>query len=422
MQLRKSNKRVWAMGYCLFSLSSYGQDSLSLKNDSVRKPIEIDILSSYYGQDGNHSPVTGGLGTEQLTDLTNGVSVYFPGEKKSVNMNLGADHITSASTDNIDFELSSDSKRDMRVHGGVGVTYKLNEQQEWDYGAGFSSEYDVKSLYVEGGGMWRSENKNRMISAHSKIFIDRWSLYRPVELSNNLDIDENEIEVDPSGHSNRYSFNNSFSYSQVITKRMQVMFAADFISQNGQLSTPFHRVFFNDGVDVSGMSTLEILQSNKLRRYESLPNNRTKVPVSARLHYYLMDGVVLKGFYRKYWDNFGVTSNTYALEVPISLSNSFTAYPFVRYHNQEASKYFAPFGEHEVTSEFYTSDFDLSQFSSTHYGFGLKYEPLFGVGRSSDSERGKWYCKSIFMRTARYSRTDGLNAAIVSMGASFRVF
>ena len=29
--------------------------------------VDVDILLNFYGQDGDHSPVTGGLGTEQLT-------------------------------------------------------------------------------------------------------------------------------------------------------------------------------------------------------------------------------------------------------------------------------------------------------------------------------------------------------------------
>ncbi len=34
------------------------------------KPLKLIILSSYYSQDGNNAAVTGGLGTEELTDIT----------------------------------------------------------------------------------------------------------------------------------------------------------------------------------------------------------------------------------------------------------------------------------------------------------------------------------------------------------------
>ena len=33
--------------------------------------VEANFLSSYYNQDGNNSPVTGGVGTESLTDFAN---------------------------------------------------------------------------------------------------------------------------------------------------------------------------------------------------------------------------------------------------------------------------------------------------------------------------------------------------------------
>ena len=44
----------------------------------IEKPLQLEetnIVSSYYKQDGNHSAVTGGIGTEKVTDLSNGIDL-----------------------------------------------------------------------------------------------------------------------------------------------------------------------------------------------------------------------------------------------------------------------------------------------------------------------------------------------------------
>src|SRR5690242_14492978 len=36
---------------------------------------EVNLVSSYYWQNGDHSPVTGGIGTEKVTDFSNGIDL-----------------------------------------------------------------------------------------------------------------------------------------------------------------------------------------------------------------------------------------------------------------------------------------------------------------------------------------------------------
>ncbi|MBL4675904.1 MAG: hypothetical protein JKY70_06835, partial [Mucilaginibacter sp.] len=38
---------------------------------------EINIISAYYQQDGNNSAVTGGIGTEKLTDFANTIDLHM---------------------------------------------------------------------------------------------------------------------------------------------------------------------------------------------------------------------------------------------------------------------------------------------------------------------------------------------------------
>src|SRR5882757_404185 len=63
---------------------------------------EINIISAYYHQDGNNSAVTGGIGTEKLTDFANTFDLQLSkygasGKKHTFTFELGVDHYTSAS-------------------------------------------------------------------------------------------------------------------------------------------------------------------------------------------------------------------------------------------------------------------------------------------------------------------------------------
>ena len=63
---------------------------------------EIDFLFSYYQQEGNHSAVTGGQGTEELHDYAGIVIVNVPiKNNKSLRVENGISYFTSASHDNI---------------------------------------------------------------------------------------------------------------------------------------------------------------------------------------------------------------------------------------------------------------------------------------------------------------------------------
>ena len=68
---------------------------------------EANFVSSYYQQNGNNSAVTGGVGTEKLTDYSNSFEVRLQkfdkrNRKHSFDIELGVDHYTSASSDKID--------------------------------------------------------------------------------------------------------------------------------------------------------------------------------------------------------------------------------------------------------------------------------------------------------------------------------
>src|SRR3954467_15870437 len=81
-------------------------------SDSSYKPRklkfeEANFVSSYYHQDGNNSAVTGGIGSEKLTDLSNSIDFTISGydkryRKHSSVFETGIDSYTSVSSHMID--------------------------------------------------------------------------------------------------------------------------------------------------------------------------------------------------------------------------------------------------------------------------------------------------------------------------------
>jgi hypothetical protein len=87
--------------------------------------------------------------------------------------------------------------------------------------------------------------------------------------------------------------------------------------------------------------------------------------------------------------------------------------PFYRYYNQKSVKYFASYGQHDVTEEFYTSDYDLSTLTSNMVGMGIRYAPPGGVMNISK-------LNAFELRYGHYDRSTGLTSNIISLLAKLK--
>lgn len=380
-------------------LSGMAQDGYQMKGND--KEITIDFLSGYYQQDGNNGAVTGGIGTEELTDFANMIIVNVPIDStKSISVTAGADYYTSASTDNIDNNVSSASSRDVRAFGNVVYSKKnLKKGLTYGLGGGFSAEYD----YISWSGRvslakeWNEGNSE--LSINGQAFIDRWDLIYPSEIRGEV---RNSV-----ASPNRQSFNFQATYSQVISKRIQMSISGEAIYMTGLLSTPFHRVYFAD------QSTPDI---------ERLPDARLKIPLGIRVNIFPFDGLIMRSYYRYYQDDFGINAHTASLELPIKMTSTFTVSPSYRYHTQSASDYFAPFAIHTANESFYTSDFDLSALESSNFGIGFGYSPLYGISRSKIPLTKKLFIMDkLQFRAAYYTRSTGLTGFSGSLALSFKI-
>lgn len=378
-----------------------GQENNNLDN------TEIDFLIGYYEQSGNNAAVTGGIGSEELDDIATQIVVNIPfSNGNKLLITGGIDSYTSASSDQIDPIASGASGSDIRAHINGAYSF-INDESNEQYGVnlGFSNEYDYRSISFGGNWTKATSNGNSEINLSAQFYYDFITLIYPIELrGNSAQLGEANIK---NGNDKRITYSFSATYSQVLTKKLQASLNLDFVYQDGYLSTPFHRVYFRDEV---------------LPKIETLPDSRYKIPFGIRLNYYTTDYLITRVNYRFYYDDFGITANTFNLELPIKLTNEFTLSPFYRYHKQTASDYFAPYKEANPSQEFYTSDYDLSGFDSHKYGVGLRYYPLFGLSEFSLPFLGDyWTLKSINLRASYYERSTGLDALSISLGLSFSV-
>ncbi|MGH1362948.1 MAG: DUF3570 domain-containing protein [Calditrichia bacterium] len=381
MQLSRISLLLFLLGAVAFAQTDMARDT------------EIDFLFNYYSQDGDNAAVTGGQGTEELTDVGPLIVVTIPmRDTHSLAVTTGLEVYTSASSDNVDPVVSGASGQDARAYVNLGYTIG-SQDGTGSYGLllGGSAEYDYNS--VSFGATWSkgSQDGNRELSLKSQFFFDNATIIRPIELRSSL------RGENVSGA--RRTFSSSATWSQVINQRMQAALNVDFAYQTGFLSTPFHRVYF---------------PGENLPRTELLPESRIKIPVGLRLNTYINEYLVTRLFYRFYYDDFGITANTFSAELPIRFVKSFAVTPFVRYHNQTEADYFADFEQHDPSSEFYTSDFDLSGFNSLKYGLGFRYYPLERIAKM-----GNLNLKKMEFRVALYDRSDGLTAFTTTLGLSF---
>jgi hypothetical protein len=390
------------IGMFLTFFAAFAQPSVK---DSTYKPRklsfeEANLVSSYYRQDGNNSAVTGGIGTEHLTDLANTIDVKFirwdrKDRKHSLEGEIGIDHYTSASSDKVNpSTISSASHADTRIYPSVNWTMEnLVKGNSVGAGIALSNEYDYNSIGINANFSKKTKNRNGEFSAKAQLYLDHLKYILPIELRppGQGDDDKNY----PSKSRNSYS--GSVSWSQIVNQRLQLMVIADLVYQQGYLGLPFHRVYFAD-------HTVHV---------ENLPDTRMKIPLGFRANYFLGDKIILRSFYRYYHDDWGLSGHTVQLEASLKASPFISITPFYRYYTQSAVDYFAPIYTHTAAEKYYTSNYDLSKFNSNFYGAGIRLTPskgVFGIQRLNMLE----------LRYGHYTRTNGMNSDIISLNLKFK--
>ncbi|MEP3380257.1 MAG: DUF3570 domain-containing protein [Maribacter dokdonensis] len=421
--------------------AGYTQQNTGATNSYKKRVLEtteVDFLSSYYSQNGDNAAVTGGIGTEELTDVTGTIIISVPlNDDDILTIDAGVSAYTSASSSNVDpfdgseradaFVASTGASRsDVWTNLSGTYTHSSDDRNTMYSGnLSVSSEYDYFSFGFGGGLTKLFNEKNTEVSINANIFLDTWTPIYPTELrpfasgANGLDngFFSNKTITGNTDYSptfekftdeTRNSYSVGLGFSQILGKNLQGSLALDFVKQDGLLSTPFQRVYFADVAD-SFIQEFQLADA-----IEQLPDSRFKVAGGGRLNWYINESVVLRSYYRYYFDDWGINSHTASVEVPIKLTDKFTVYPSYRFYQQSAADYFYRYEEAFSTDTFYTSDYDLSKYSANQFGMGVSYTDIF-----TKMHVWKLGLKSIDVKFYKYDRNTTFSSSILTAGFKF---
>jgi hypothetical protein len=392
------------VGIYLLLLSAHSQFQPKDSSGYQSKPLtfeEANLVSSYYNQNGNHSAVTGGIGTEKVTDFANGLDVKFIGwdankRKHTLTANLGIDHHSSASAAWVNKSGASKT-------GGTRIYPSLNwlvenEQKGRGFGLGlyYSSEYNYTSIGLD-ASISKKTKRNGEFTGKITGYFDQVKMITPSEfvstINGNSSASGESKENIPSNPRN--TLTGSIGFAQVFNKRLQGSVELDMVYQNGYLGLPFHRVYFNDGTE----------------KIETLPGQRTKLPIGVRLNYFMGDKIIFRTYYRYYTDNWGIQSHTANLEVPVKITPFFSVSPFYRYYTQTAATYFAPYKMASASSQYFTSNYSYAAFNSQFFGMGFRMAPPKGI---------TGILNSLELRYGHYTQTTDLISDVISVHLKFK--
>ncbi len=420
-----------------FSFSQQAKDSVKVYKKRVLETTEVDFLTSYYSQDGDNAAVSGGVGTEELTDITANIIVSIPlNDDDVLTLDTGISAYTSASSSNVNpfdkgtadpFQASTGaSSSDLWFNFTGNYSHSSDDRNQiWAAKASVSSEFDYSSIGFGGSYTRLFNEKNTELSISANIYLDTWKTIYPYELRpfsdggdgiNDALFIQNTVTGNPNynpifndfSDKGRNSYSFGLGFSQILHKNVQGSLAFDLTKQSGLLSTPFQRVYFSD-IDDSFIDNFQLADAN-----EKLPNNRLKIALGGRLNWYLNELLTIRTFYRYYFDDWGINSHTASIEIPVKITDKFTLYPSYRFYNQTAADYFAAYEKHLSTNNFYTSDYDLSKYSSNQFGFGVSYTDIF-----SKAHIWKFGLKSIDVKFYKYDRNTTFNSSLITAGFKF---
>ncbi|MBS1510836.1 MAG: DUF3570 domain-containing protein [Bacteroidetes bacterium] len=406
--------------FILFSAAfaqQFSVDTTGYKNEKLHLE-ETNLISGYYNQDGNHSAVTGGIGTQKLNDISNIIELKFvkydniTNNKYTLNLETGLDHHTAASQA---FINKSGASKPYGTRFYPSLNWKVEQANKLTVGFGvaYSGEFNYHSYSANFLIGKASKNENTEVTFKAQAFFDRVTMLEPSELipkTTTVNIityttASGRTYTSGGGHgeniptSPRNTFSGSLTWSQVVNKNFQFALISDIVGQSGLLSLPFHRVYFKS--------------TNDSAKIENLPGTRIKIPLGLRMNYFPGDKVVMRAYYRYYIDDWGVKAHTASLEVPYKISPFASIAPFYRYYIQTAADYFAPYAQHSLSDQYYTSNYDLSAFTSHYVGVNIRLTPKKGVFNVP------WF-NMIEFRYGHYIQTTGLHADNFGINLRFK--
>ena len=319
-----------------------------------------------------------------------------------------------------------DSFKDTRVAVGADWTLPINRLSRVKLGMNASKEYDYLSLGISGTYLKDLNNKNTTLSAG-------------IAFNNDTLTPEGGIPVALSpmrqpGDTNREGSSDSktitdfmFGITQVINRKTLIELNYSYGLSDGYLSDPFKIVSVVDSSGALDNSALINVNADALPYvYEKRPDLRQRNSLFFRSVHHLTQDVIHFS-YRYFWDDWGISSNTFDLKYRFEMGRSYLQ-PHVRYYMQDQADFYRhnlvqgidvdAAGLVTVADGVVSSDSRLSKFTTST--IGLKYG--YALGSNSElSVRGEFMSQTFDDgNIPAIEETPDLDAVILNVGYSLR--
>ncbi len=318
-----------------------------------------------------------------------------------------------------------DTFKDTRVAVGADWTLPVNRLSRVKLGLNASSEFDYLSLGVSGSYIRDLNNKNTTLTASLAFNNDT---YNPVggipdALKPMREQGETLNRVGSSDTKTITDF--LIGVTQVVSRNTLIELNYSYGLSDGYLNDPYKIVTVIDpvtGLPATGGFFDATATRNLPYVYENRPDSRQRNNLFFRVAHHLTQDVIHFS-YRYFWDDWGISSNTFDLKYRFEMGRSYLQ-PHVRYYMQEAADFYVHnlvqgidvADDGTVLLKEVSSDSRLMKFTTTT--LGLKY----GYALGSNSELS---VRGAFMTQAfddgdvpSIEETPDLDAVILNIGYS----
>ena len=314
---------------------------------------------------------------------------------------------------------------DTRVAVGADWTLPVNRLSRVKLGLNASAEYDYLSLGVSGSYIRDLNNKNTTLTASLAFNNDTYTpvggiptALEPMTLAG--------TEMNRDGSSDTKTITDFLiGVTQVVSRSTIMELNYSYGLSDGYLTDPYKIVTVTDpatNLPATGGFFDTTVTGNRPYVYENRPDSRQRNNLFFRVAHHLTEDVIHFS-YRYFWDDWGISSNTFDLKYRYQMGRSYLQ-PEVRYYLQEA----ADFYRHDlelgtdvdasgnVLLQEVSSDSRLMKFTTTT--LGLKYG--YALGKNSElSVRGGFMNQTFDDgNVPAGEETPDLDAVIVNIGYS----
>ncbi len=318
-----------------------------------------------------------------------------------------------------------DTFRDTRVAVGADWTLPVNRLSRIKLGFNASKEYDYLSLGVSGSYIRDLNNKNTTLTASLAFNNDtlepEGGIPDPLKPMKGANTGTNRAGSDDTKTITDFLI----GVTQVVNRNTIMELNYSYGISDGYLSDPFKIVTVVDPVTgLPDNSVLGTINADNLPYvYENRPDSRQRNNLFFRVAHHLTQDVIHFS-YRYFWDDWGITSNTFDLKYRYEMGRSYLQ-PHVRYYMQDEADFYRHNlvqgtdvdGSGNVLLSEVSSDSRLSKFTTATVG--LKYG--YALGKNSElSVRGEFMSQTFDDGgVPAGEETPDLDAIILNIGYSF---